>query len=114
MPLYMIQESYSDQANGSMIQSPHDRTAAVEAMLAGVGGKLHGLWFCLGDFDVLALIELKDNSTAAALSMAIRATGAMSAYKTTPLLSMVEAAEAMQTAGAIRYASPSATVQTRA
>lgn len=113
MPLYMIQESYSDRANGAMIASPHDRTKAVEAMLAEFGGKLHGLWFCLGDFDVLALIELKDNSTAAALSMAIRATGAMSAYKTTPLLSMAEATEAMRIAGAIPYSSPSATVESK-
>lgn len=113
MPLYMIQESYSDRANGSMIASPQDRTAAVETMLEGFGAKLHGLWFCLGDFDVLALIELKDNIAAAALSMAIRSTGAMSAYKTTPLLTMAEATEAMRQAGNIGYSSPSAVAESR-
>jgi uncharacterized protein with GYD domain len=106
MPLYMIQESYSDAANGSMIKAPQDRTAAVQAMIAGIGGTLQGLWFALGEFDVVAIIEMPDNITAAALSMAIRSTGAMSAYRTTPLLTMAEATQAMRQAGSVKYAAP--------
>jgi uncharacterized protein with GYD domain len=106
MPLYMVQESYSVGAIGTLVRVPQDRTAAVRQMVERMGGRLHGLWFALGEFDVVAIIELPDNTSAAALSMAIGASGAMSAYRTTPLLTMAEATEAMNKAGTVAYQAP--------
>ena len=49
---------------------------------------------------------MPDSVSAAAFSMAIGSSGAMSAYRTTPLLSMDEAAEAMKKAGSVGYQAP--------
>jgi hypothetical protein len=44
--------------------------------------------------------------TAAAISMAIGSSGAMSAYRTTPLLTSAEATDAMKKAAGVAYQAP--------
>ncbi len=106
MPFYLVQASYSVQATASMVKNPQDRAAAVRPMIERMGGKLHGLWLSFGEYDVVAIAEMPDNSTAAAFSMAIGSSGGMSAYRTTPLLTVAEATEAMKKAGGVGYQAP--------
>ena len=106
MPFYLVQASYSSQATAAMIKNPQDRAAAVRPMIERMGGKLHGLWLAFGEYDIVAIAEVPDNVGAAALSMAIGASGAMSAYRTTPLITTVEATDAMKKAGAAGYQPP--------
>ena len=106
MPLYLVQASYSTQSTAAMIKKPQDRANAVRPMIEGMGGKLHGLWLAFGDYDVVAIAEVPDNVSAAALSMAIGASGAMGSYRTTPLLTTTEAMEAMKKAGGVVYKAP--------
>jgi len=70
-----------------MVRNPHDRADAVRPMIERAGGKLHGLWFAFGDSDsdIDAIAEMPNNTSAAAISMAIGASGAMSSYRSTPL-----------------------------
>jgi uncharacterized protein with GYD domain len=89
-----------------MVKNPQDRAAAIRPMIEKMGGKLHGLWLTFGDYDIVAIAELPDAITAASLSMAIGASGAMSSYRTTPLLTMNEAVEAMKKAGGAGYQAP--------
>lgn len=106
MPCYLVQASYSTQATAAMIKNPQDRAAAVRPMIERMGGKLVGLWLAFGEFDIVAVVEVPDNVSAAALSMAIGASGAMSAFRTTPLLTVAEATEAMKKAGGAGYQPP--------
>lgn len=106
MPFYLVQASYSSQATAAMIKNPQDRAAAVRPMIERMGGKLHGLWLAFGEYDVVAIAEVPDNLSAAALSMAIGASGAMGSYRTTPLITTAEATEAMKKAGAADYQPP--------
>jgi uncharacterized protein with GYD domain len=106
MPMFLIQASYSSQSTAAMIKNPQDRAAAVRPMIERMGGKLHGLWLAFGEYDIVAIAETPDNVSAAALSMAIGASGAMAAYRSTPLLTMAEATEAMKKAGAAGYQPP--------
>lgn len=106
MPFYLIQASYGAQTTAAMIKNPQDRAAAIRPMIERMGGKLHGLWFAFGKYGVVAIAEMPDNVDAAAISMAIGASGAMSAYRTTPLMTMVEATEAMKKAGGVGYQGP--------
>lgn len=106
MAFYMIQGSYTPQAVASMIKSPQDRAAAVRPMIERAGGKLHGLWFAFGEFDIVAIAEMPDNVSATAISMAIGASGAMSSYRSTPLMTAAEAVEAMKKAAAAGYQAP--------
>jgi uncharacterized protein with GYD domain len=89
-----------------MIKNPQDRAAAVRPIIERMGGKLHGLWLTFGKYDVVAIAEMPDNVSAAALSMAIGASGGMSDYRTTPLLTVAEATEAMKKAGKVGYQPP--------
>ena len=106
MPLYMIQASYSAQATASMVKNPQDRAAAVRPMIERMGGKLLDLWLCFGDYDIVAIAEVPDNVTAAAMAMAIGSSGAMTAYRTTPLLTSAEGKKAMKKAGGVGYQAP--------
>lgn len=106
MSYYLIQASYTGPAIAAMIKNPQDRAAAVRPMIEKAGGKLHGLWFTFGESDVVAIAEMPNNVSAAALSMAIGASGAMSSYRSTPLMTSGEAVEAMQKAGAVSYPAP--------
>jgi len=106
MPFYLIQASYTAPAVGAMIKNPQDRAAAVAPMMEKMGGKLHGLWFTFGEYDIVAIAETPDAVTAAAISMAIGSSGAMSAYRTTPLLTSAEATDAMKKAAGVAYQAP--------
>jgi hypothetical protein len=75
-------------------------------MIERAGGKLHGLWFPFGETDIVAIAEMPNNVSAAAISMAIGATGTMSSYRSTPLITEGEAVEAMQKAASVGYQAP--------
>lgn len=106
MSYYLIQASYTSQAIAAMVKNPQDRAAAVRPMIEKAGGKLHGLWFTFGETDIVAIAEMPNNISAAAISMAIGASGVMSSYRSTALMTSGEAVEAMQQAAAVTYQAP--------
>ena len=106
MPRYMIQVSYTRDAIVDLIKNPQDRSAAVSPIIEGMGGRVISFDYSFGDFDGVVVVEVPDNVSMAALSMAISAGGALSAFKTTVLLSMEEAVEAMRRANSIAYHPP--------
>ena len=106
MPRYLIQVSYSTAGVSSLIRNPQNRAEAIRPMVERMGGKLESFDYALGDYDVVIIAEAPDNVTAAALAMAVGAGGAVSSYKTTVLLSMNEAVEAMRKAGGVGYQPP--------
>jgi uncharacterized protein with GYD domain len=107
MPLYLGRFSYSPSAIKAMIDRPQDRKKAAAEVAKSLGGKLVGFWFAFGEFDGVFLLEAPDNATAAALAMAVGASGALSKIETTVLFDMSEAQEAMRKAAAATYRPPS-------
>lgn len=55
-----------------------DRKAAVEAMLASVGGKLVSFMFARGEFDAVVTVDLPDRNAAVAGVMGVLASGGVS------------------------------------
>lgn len=106
MAFYLIQASYTAQAVAAMVKNPQDRAAVVRPMIERLGGKLHGLWFAFGAHDIVAIAEMPDNVGAAAVAMAIGASGTMSAYQSTPLMTSADAVESMKQAAAVGYQAP--------
>lgn len=106
MAFYLIQASYTAQAVAAMVKNPQDRAAVVRPMIERLGGKLHGLWFAFGAHDIVAIAEMPDNVGAAAVAMAIGASGTMSAYQSTPLMTSADAVEAMKQAATVGYQAP--------
>lgn len=106
MAHYMVQFSYGSDAISSMVKNPQDRGAIIAGMAQGWGGRVESFYFAFGDYDGVAILEVPDNVTMAALSMAIAGSGAIKAFKTTVLIPMSQAVEAMRKAGSVGYQPP--------
>ena len=95
--------SYSTEALAALIKNPQNRTEAVRKSVEKLGGKLTGIWLSSGDHDVVVIVELPDNIKAAALAMAVAASGTARSVKTTPLLSVEDGVAALKKAGNSGY-----------
>jgi uncharacterized protein with GYD domain len=100
---YLLQLSYSAPAWAAMVERPENRVEAVRKSVEKLGGKINGFWLSFGDHDVVGILEMPDNVSAAAFAMAIAAGGACHHVKTTPLLSVDEGMTAMKMAGGSDY-----------
>jgi uncharacterized protein with GYD domain len=103
MPSYLIQGSYTIEALQALMKKPQDRTPVVAKAVENLGGSLTGLWLSFGDQDIVALVELPNNVSAAALALAIAAGGALKTTKTTPLLTVAQGISAMKKASSSGY-----------
>ena len=106
MAKYLIQASYSTSGIQGLVRSPENRAEAVRPIVEAAGGKIEAFYYAFGDYDAVVIADLPDNVSAAALSMAVAASGSVSAYKTTPLMTMEEAVEAMGRAARSGYRGP--------
>ncbi|MGB8494508.1 MAG: GYD domain-containing protein [Candidatus Acidiferrum sp.] len=105
MPYFCHQVCYTKEAWARLMQNPQDRLEAVRAPIEKLGGKVHASFFAFGDFDVLAITEMPDTISAAAISMAFAGGGAVSKINTTTLLTGSQALEALRKAGTSGYKS---------
>jgi len=103
MPSYLLQVSYSAEAMAALIKRPQNRGEAVRKSIEKLGGTIGGYWLSFGDYDVVAIIEMPDNVSAAAFALAAAAGGGCKSVKTTPLLSAEDGMAAMQKAGTSGY-----------
>ena len=100
MPFYLFQGRYTAAAIKAMVDNPQDREAAARPLIEAIGGKLHHLFFCFGQEDVVALVEAPDDKAMAAGALAIGASGAFAGGATTKLMTSAEAMKAMAAAKA--------------
>jgi len=78
MTRYLIQASYTAEGvRGLLKDGGSSRRAAVDKMIEGLGGVSECFYFAFGENDVYAIAQLPDNATAAAVSLAITASGAV-------------------------------------
>jgi uncharacterized protein with GYD domain len=106
MARYLIQAAYSSESWAALVRDPEDRSAPVRAMVEKAGGRLEEFYLSFGDFDVVCIVDLPDNTSAAAVSIAASAGRGLKAIATTPLLSVTEALGALQQAQALGYEAP--------
>ncbi|HXK03295.1 MAG TPA: GYD domain-containing protein [Verrucomicrobiae bacterium] len=106
MAKYLIEGSYTAEGlRGLAKDKASGRTAAVEAAIGGLGGKLECIYYAFGENDVYLICEFPDNATAAAIGLAVGASG-MVRTKTTVLLSVGEVDAAL--AKTVAYRAPGA------
>ncbi len=106
MGYYMVQVTYKPETWAALIKNPQNRIDAVRPAVQELGGSIIGAWYSFGQYDVVAILQLSDHVSAAALSMAFSAGGASTAVVTTPLLTVDEWIQAMGKAGKIGYSPP--------
>jgi uncharacterized protein with GYD domain len=104
MATYLIQVAYNTDGWKGLIASPQDRLKAIAPAVEQLDGSVVAGWLAFGDYDVIAIIDMPTNVSAAAFSMAVSAGGTVKAFKTTPLMSMEEAITAMDLAAESAYA----------
>ena len=106
MALYLTRFSYTPATWARMASNPEDRREAARTYIESVGGKLHGFWYALGEYDGYNLWEAPDNVSMAAVAIAISAGGALSKLETTQLLTVEETLEALRRVPSIGYRQP--------
>ncbi|MGH9194985.1 MAG: GYD domain-containing protein [Acidimicrobiia bacterium] len=90
MPRFLVMASYTPEGlRGVLKDGGTARKEVVEKLIADLGGTVESFYYAFGEADVFVIIDLPDNETAAALSMTIGASGAVS-LKTVPLITPQE------------------------
>ncbi len=106
MTRYLIQAAYTSDSWAALVRDPEDRSAPVRAMVEKAGGRVEEFYLSFGDFDVVCIVDLPDNTSAAAVSIAASAGRGLKAITTTPLLSVSEGIGALHQAQALGYEAP--------
>lgn len=76
MPRFMIVASYTAEGEqGLLNKGGSARRASVTEMVEKLGGRVETFDFAFGDDDVFVTVELPDNVTAAAIGLAVGASG---------------------------------------
>ena len=105
MPQFLFQGSYTSDAWAAQVKDPKNRIDVVRPAFEAMGGSLDHAWLAFGEHDIVGVATFPDNVSAAAISIAVAAGGAIQ-LKTTPLLSMDEGLEATQKAAQVGYRPP--------
>jgi len=96
MAKFMIEASYTAEGlRGLQKDKASGRRAAVMQALEAAGGKLDAMYFALGKYDVVAIADLPDAATAAAIAITVSASGLVRT-RTTALMTVEEADKALQ------------------
>jgi len=106
MPKYLIEASYTlEGTRGIMKSGGTARREAVQQAVESVGGRFEVQYFALGEHDAFVIADLPDHVSAAAISLAVTATGA-ARTKTTALLTPEEIDQAVKKT--VKYEPPRA------
>jgi uncharacterized protein with GYD domain len=90
MPKYLLTASYTAQgAQGLLKDGGTKRKAAAEAAAKSLGGSVESFYYAFGEADAIIICDMPDNTAAAALSVAIGASGAIQS-RTTVLFTPAE------------------------
>ena len=90
MPKYLFRASLSAEGlAGVMAEGGTARRSVVQSAAEAMGGTLEAFYFAFGDDDVIGIVDLPDNETAAALAIEISSSGRV-AMSTTVLLTPEE------------------------
>lgn len=106
MPKYLIQASYTAEGTRGLVRDGGSkRRTLVEQMIKKAGGTLESFYFAFGESDVYIICDIPDIASAAAISLAVNASGAVE-LKTVPLFSVEEMDQAAKKQ--VAYSAPGA------
>ncbi len=96
MPKYLFRASYSAAgAAGLLKEGGTSRVKAVETLAASVGGTVEAIYWAFGADDFVCIADMPDAAAAAALSLTVGASGAVT-VTTSPLLTAAEVDEVVR------------------
>ena len=90
MPKILLQANYvGDGVKGLLKEGGSSRRAAAESAVKSLGGTLEAFYYAFGKKDAFLIADVPDNATAAALALAVNASGLV-AVETTILMTPEE------------------------
>ncbi len=98
MSRYLIQYTYTADTWAHMVHHPQNREEVARHVFEQAGGKLLDFYFSFGENDVVVIVDLPDDVSAAAAVMAVNSSGAFRKTNITQLLTVDEAVAAMEKA----------------
>jgi uncharacterized protein with GYD domain len=102
MAKFMVKGSYSTEGTkGLLKEGGSSRKAMVDKMIKGLGGNVEAFYYAFGETDVFIICDIPDSVTAAALSLAVNAVGAVN-ISLVPLLTVQEIDKACKKSVAYR------------
>ena len=107
MPKYMYQASYTTEGvQGLLSGGGSARVTATNAALESAGGTLESFYFTFGESDAMIIADFPSNADAAAVSLAVSASGMVAGSMTILLTPEEIDAAAATVSGAIAYSPP--------
>ncbi len=106
MPKFLVFSNYTASGSkGLLKEGGTNRQTEVEDVCTQLGGKVEGMYYAFGDYDLYIILDFPDNVSMAAVELAVRSSGAI-VNKTVVLLSPEDLDEAARKA--VTYRSPGA------
>jgi uncharacterized protein with GYD domain len=96
MARYLLQATYTPEAWANQLKNPQNRADIVTQLMERLGGRFETVYYAFGEYDIVAVMDLPDNVSAAAASIVVSAAGAVKGIKTTPLMTIDEGMQAMR------------------
>ena len=91
MPKYMVLGSYTSESWTRMVENPGDRSAVARKACEDVGGSLEAFYWAFGPDDFVAIADVPDDASAAAVSVGVSSSGALHSVHAVKLITMEEA-----------------------
>ena len=100
--------SYRAETWDRLVAKPSDRGNAIGAAIASLGGSVETVYYMLGEYDGMVIVEMPDASDVAAISIAVISTSAFTRVETRPLIAPGDMPAVLEKAGRARevYAPP--------
>ena len=106
MSKFLFEVQYSSEGlSGLAADGAAKRLRDVKSAIKSLGGKVESFHFALGDNDAVLIVDMPDAPSAAAASVAVGSTG-LATVRTTTLLTIAEADQAIEKAKGARYRPP--------
>ena len=103
MPYFLTQASYTSDAWNALMRNPHNRFEALQPVVEKLGGRIVNAFFAYGEYDVVLILEMPDEASAAAQAVATAGGGALRATKTTQLITAAQGVEILKKAASCGY-----------
>ena len=100
MARYLVQVAYTSPSWKAQVENPRDPIERVQPLAQELGGRIHQMFYCFGDYDLIAICEFPDDEAAASFALTVGATGVCSKFVTTKLLDVQAGLSAMRRAKA--------------
>lgn len=106
MPKYVSLFNFKGETLKAMMDKPADRAAAVRELAESAGGRLEAYYLTFGQYDGLAIVEVPDSASAAAVFLRVASSGAFSHFETHELLPADQIRPVLEKAGQLTYRPP--------